>query len=156
MSTTRQPEQPGRIEALRAEVQRLGLAINGASNSAYNQYTALESEAGQIERLSPADADQEIRLAVIRRQMKQLAPARDAEQPARNALCAEQAAASEALRMAESNLALCRQNLAIFDRQTRRICAERDYWRAQTMVDIARLAGGPIIIPEPLDLSSIL
>jgi hypothetical protein len=159
-----QPEQIGRIAELQAEVYRLGMALNNDTSSAWNKYAALESEVGQLESASNgpvsslgADIERETQIAIIRRRMLTIerSPEYAAARPARIRAYAELTAAQDALKEAEFNLTRGQIQLADFDRQTRRICAERDYWRARMVANLAPLTGSPVNYPAPLDYSKI-
>jgi multidrug efflux pump subunit AcrA (membrane-fusion protein) len=151
------PQLPGQIEYLREEVHRLGTAINAAPNAAYHRYVDLQSEVNQLERApadlnSPIDADiqNEIRISAIRRRMAQLEPAYRAGESARSVLFAELTAAQDALKMAELNLARGQLYLDLFDQDTRRWEAMRNYQRSIMAADLGRLTGKQsTVLPYP-------
>ncbi len=160
--TQPEPERIGTIAELRAEATRKAQALVSEPGSLYSQYEAYQNQLSGLLQASsdlsqPIDADvtRESTITALRRRLLALEPLLGAERAVREQAHTEYQAADKVLRTYEHNAVLIRQELANFDHQTRKICAERDYWRQLRAAELARLIGGPIVIPEPLQLDKI-
>jgi hypothetical protein len=152
-----EPEQPGRIAELRAEVTRKAQALVSEPGSIYAQYEAYQNQLAGLLQASadlsqPIDADitREATITALRRRLLALDPLLEAERAAREQAHTEYLAAAAALREAEILADGWRANLAAADRDTRKIMAYRDHQRSQIVAELNRLIGGSTaVLPHP-------